>query len=70
MSQAAMQEALEALRWLRVAFKQQSQGRAVADSAIAALEAALGPEPVLWEVVDTENNVLYTSEMMNSNQER
>jgi hypothetical protein len=70
MSQAAMQEALEALRWLRVAFKQQSQGRAVADSAIAALEAALGPEPVVWEVVDSENNVLYTSEMMNSNQER
>jgi len=70
MSQAAMQEALEALRWLRVAFRQPSQGRAVADSAIAALEAALGPEPVLWEVVDTENNVLYTSEMMNSNQER
>jgi hypothetical protein len=70
MSQAAMQEALEALRWLRVAFKQQSQGRAVADSAIAALEAALGPEPVVWEVVDTENNVLYTSEIMNSNQER
>jgi hypothetical protein len=70
MSQAAMQEALEALRWLRVAFKQQSQGRAVADSAIAALEAALGPEPILWEVVDTENNVVYTSEMMNSTQER
>jgi hypothetical protein len=70
MSQVAMQEALEALRWLRVAFKQQSQGRAVADSAISALEAALGPEPVLWEVVDTENNVLYTSEMMNSNQEQ
>jgi len=65
-----MQEALEALRWLRVAFKQQSQGRAVADSAIAALEAALGPEPVVWEVVDSENNILYTSEMMNSNQER
>jgi len=70
MSQAAMQEALEALRWLRVGFRQPSQGRAVADSAIAALEAALGPEPVVWEVVDTENNVLYTSEMMNSNQER
>jgi hypothetical protein len=70
MSQAAMQEALEALRWLRVAFRQPSQGQAVADSAIAALEAALGPEPVVWEVVDTENNVLYTSEMMNSNQER
>ena len=70
MSQAAMQEALEALRWLRVAFKQQSQGRAVADSAIAALEAALGPESVVWEVVDTDDNVLYTSEMMNSNQER
>jgi hypothetical protein len=70
MSQAAMQEALEALRWLRVAFKQQSQGRAVADSAIAALEAVLGPEPTVWEVVDTENNVLYTSEMMNSNREQ
>lgn len=68
MSQAAMQEALEALRWLRVGFRQQSQGRAVADSAIAALEAALGPEPVVWEVVDTENNVLYTSEMMNSDE--
>ena len=65
-----MQEALEALRWLRVAFRQQSQGRAVADSAIAALEAALGPEPVVWEVVDTENNVLYTSEMMNSDERR
>jgi len=70
MSQAAMQEALEALRWLRVAFRQQSQGRAVADSAIAALEAALGPDSVVWEVVDTDDNVLYTSEMMNSNQER
>jgi hypothetical protein len=70
MSQAAMQEALEALRWLRVGFRQQSQGRAVADSAIAALEAALGPEPIVWEVVDTENNVLYTSEMMNSDERR
>jgi hypothetical protein len=70
MSQAAMQEALEALRWLRVGFKQQSQGRAVADSAIAALEAALGPDSVVWEVVDTENNVLYTSEMMNSDERR
>jgi hypothetical protein len=70
MSQAAMQEALEALRWLRVGFRQQSQGRAVADSAIAALEAALGPEPVVWEVVDAENNIVYTSEMMNSSQEQ
>jgi hypothetical protein len=70
MSREAMQEALEALRWLRVAFKQQSQGRAVADSAIAALEAALGPEPVVWEVVDAENNIVYTSGMMNSSQEQ
>jgi hypothetical protein len=70
MSQAAMQEALEALRWLRVGFRQQSQGRAVADSAIAALEAALGPEPVVWEVVDAENNIVYTSGMMNSSQEQ
>jgi len=70
MSREAMQEALEALRWLRVGFRQQSQGRAVADSAIAALEAALGPEPVVWEVVDAENNIVYTSGMMNSSQEQ
>jgi len=66
MSIEAMQEALEALKWLRVAFKPQSQGRQVADSAIAALETALGPEPLDFEVLDKEGNVIYNSNVNNS----
>jgi hypothetical protein len=66
MSVEAMQEALEALKWLRVAFKPQSQGRQVADSAILALETALGPEPLDFEVLDKEGNVIYTSDVNNS----
>jgi hypothetical protein len=66
MSIEAMQEALEALKWLRVAFKPQSQGRQVADSAILALETALGPEPLDFEVLDKEGNVIYTSDVNNS----
>jgi len=66
MSVEAMQEALEALKWLRVAFKPQSQGRQVADSAIAALKTALGPEPLDFEVLDKEGNVIYTSDVNNS----
>ena len=65
MSVEAMQEALEALKWLRVAFKPQSQGRQVADSAIAALKTALGPEPLDFEVLDKEGNVIYTSDVNN-----
>jgi hypothetical protein len=61
-----MQEALEALKWLRVAFKPQSQGRQVADSAILALETALGPDPLDFEVLDKEGNVIYTSDVNNS----
>jgi len=66
MSIEAMQEALEALKWLRVAFKPQSQGRQVADSAILALETALGPDPLDFEVLDKEGNVIYTSDVNNS----
>jgi hypothetical protein len=66
MSVEAMQEALEALKWLRVAFKPQSQGRQVADSAIVALETALGPESLDFEVLDKEGNVIYTSDVNNS----
>jgi hypothetical protein len=66
MSVEAMQEALEALKWLRVAFKPQSQGRQVADSAILALETALGPDPLDFEVLDKEGNVIYTSDVNNS----
>jgi hypothetical protein len=67
MSIEAMKEALDALKWLRVAFKPQSQGRQVADSAIQALEAALGPESLDFEVIDKEGNVIYTSDVNNSN---
>jgi len=61
MSQEAMREALEALEWLRVAFKQNSQGRAVADSAIEALKLALEPEPIQYEVLDEQDQVIFTS---------
>jgi hypothetical protein len=62
MSQEAMREALEALEWLRVAFKQNSQGRQVADSAIEALKLALEPEPIQYEVLDEQDQVIFTSD--------
>jgi len=62
MSQEAMREALEALEWLRVAFKQNSQGRQVADSAIEALKLALELEPIQYEVLDEQDQVIFTSD--------
>jgi len=61
MSQEAMREALEALEWMRVAFKQNSQGRQVADSAIEALKTALGPEVLEFDVLDKYDNVIYNT---------
>jgi hypothetical protein len=63
MSQEAMREALEALEWLRVAFKQNSQGRQVADSAIDALKKALDSEPIQYDVLDENNQVIFTSDI-------
>jgi len=57
-----MREALEALEWLRVAFKQNSQGRQVADSAIDALRLALESEPIQYEVLDEQDQVIFTSD--------
>ena len=65
MSQAAMREALEALEWLKVAFKPGTQGRLVADSAIEALQAVVDPEPLIYEVLDTNGEVIYNSEIIN-----
>jgi len=56
-----MREALEALEWLRVAFKQHSQGRQVADSAIEALKRVLDLEPIQYEVLDERDQVIFTS---------
>jgi hypothetical protein len=61
MSQEAMREALEALEWLRVAFKQNSQGRQVADSAIDALKLALESEPIQYDILDEQDQVIFTS---------
>jgi hypothetical protein len=61
MSQEAMREALEALEWLRVAFKQNSQGRQVADSAIDALKRALESEPIQYDILDEQDQVIFTS---------
>jgi hypothetical protein len=65
MSQAAMREALEALEWLIVAFKPGSQGRTVAEQAISSLRSALGPNPLVFEVLDTDGTVIYNSETIN-----
>jgi hypothetical protein len=62
MSQEAMREALEALEWLRVAFKQNSQGRAVADSAIDALRLALESEPIAYDILDERDQIIFTSD--------
>jgi hypothetical protein len=61
MSQEAMREALEALEWMRVAFKQNSQGRQVADSAIKALKTALGPEILEFDILDKYDQVIYNT---------
>jgi len=61
MSKEAMREALEALEWMRVAFKQNSQGRQVADSAIEALKEALGPEIMEFEILDKYDEVIYNT---------
>jgi len=61
MSKEAMREALEALEWMRVAFKQNSQGRQVADSAIEALKTALGPEVLEFDVLDKYDQVIYNT---------
>jgi hypothetical protein len=60
-----MREALEALEWLKVAFKPGTQGRLVADSAIEALQAVVDPEPLIYEVLDTNGEVIYNSEIIN-----
>jgi hypothetical protein len=60
MSQEAMREALEALEWLRVAFKQNSQGRQVADSAIEALKRVLDSEPIQYDILDEQDQVIFT----------
>jgi cell division protein FtsL len=61
MSKEAMREALEALEWMRVAFKQNSQGRQVADSAIEALKMALGPEVLEFDILDKYDQVIYNT---------
>jgi hypothetical protein len=61
MSKEAMREALEALEWLRVAFKQNSQGRQVADSAIESLKTALGPEVLEFDILDKYDQVIYNT---------
>jgi hypothetical protein len=61
MSQEAMREALKALEWLRVAFKENSQGRQVADSAIESLKTALGPEVLEFDILDKYDQVIYNT---------
>jgi hypothetical protein len=56
-----MREALEALEWMRVAFKPNTQGRQVADSAIEALKTALGPEIMEFEILDKYDEVIYNT---------
>ena len=57
-----MQEALEALEWLIVAFKPGSQGRTVAEQAIQSLRSALDSQPLAYEVLDTDGTVIYNRE--------
>ena len=61
MSKEAMREALEALEWLRVAFKENSQGRQVADSAIESLKTALGPEVLEFDILDKYDQLIYNT---------
>ena len=56
-----MREALKALEWLRVAFKENSQGRQVADSAIESLKTALGPEVLEFDILDKYDQVIYNT---------
>ena len=70
MSTKAMREALEALEWLIVAFKPGSQGRDVAEQAINSLRSALGPDPLVYEVIDTDGTVIYNSETINEEDKR
>jgi hypothetical protein len=70
MSTEAMKEALEALEWLIVAFKPGSQGRVVAEQAINSLRSALGPNPLVYEVLDTDGTVIYNSETINEEDNR
>jgi hypothetical protein len=65
MSTEAMREALEALEWLTVAFKPGSQGRAVAEQAINSLRSALGPDPLVYEILDKDGMIIYNSETIN-----
>ena len=67
MSKEAMREALEALEWMRVAFKQNSQGRQVADSAIETLKMALGPEIMEFEILDKFDEVIYNTANIKGN---
>ena len=70
MSIEAMREALEALEWLVVAFKPGTQGRIVAEQAISSLRSALGPDPLVYEVLDTDGTVIYNSETINKEDKR
>jgi hypothetical protein len=70
MSTEAMREALEALEWLVVAFKPESQGRAVAEQAINSLRSALGPDPLVYEILDTDGTVIYNSETINEEDQK
>ena len=67
MSKEAMREALEALEWMRVAFKPNTQGRQVADSAIDALKEALGPEIMEFEILDKFDEVIYNTANIKGN---
>ena len=67
MSKEAMREALEALEWMRVAFKPNTQGRQVADSAIEALKEALGPEIMEFEILDKFDEVIYNTANIKGN---
>jgi hypothetical protein len=57
----AMREAVEALEWMRVAFKQGTQGRIIADTAIDNLKQALGPDILNFEILDKYDKVIYDS---------
>jgi hypothetical protein len=52
---------------MRVAFKQNSQGRQVADSAIEALKTALGPEIMEFEILDKFDKVIYNTANIKGN---
>jgi hypothetical protein len=52
---------------MRVAFKPNTQGRQVADSAIDALKEALGPEIMEFEILDKFDKVIYNTANIKGN---